>query len=287
MWARFPLSIAATAISMAALASLTPSHLRCEYLTNPLGIDEAVPRLSWIVASPEKDQRQTAYRILVATSAENLKKGVGDLWDSGQVSSDDTVDVEYKGKPLAPGQRAWWTVEVKDRDGSPSKWADPAYWERGLDGTAWKASWIGRRDPERLGLDTGGAKWIWYPEGNPAVEAPAGDRHFRYRFAAATKPVRSRLAIAIDDSFVLWVNGHAVASGSGWRAYTEYDLTNDLRAGDNVIDIIGHNGGGRAGMLAVGSLQIGDTLVYFHTDKAWETSIDGQTWQPSMEIADL
>ncbi|HVT12202.1 MAG TPA: family 78 glycoside hydrolase catalytic domain [Fimbriimonadaceae bacterium] len=287
MWARFSLSIAATAISMAALASLTPSHLRCEYLTNPLGINETVPRLSWIVASPEKNQRQTGYRILVATSAENLKKGVGDLWDSGDVASDDTVDIEYKGKPLAAGQRAWWTVEVKDRDGKTSKWANAAFWEKGLDASDWKAKWIGRKDPDRLALDTEGAKWIWYPEGNPAVEAPAGDRHFRYRFGAATKPVHSRLAIAVDDSFVLWVNGHAVASGSGWRAYTEYDLTNDLRAGDNVIDIIGHNGAGRAGMLAVGSLQIGDTVINFHTDKAWETSIDGQNWQPSMEVADL
>lgn len=287
MWARFLLSITATAMSMAVLAALTPNRLRCEYLTNPLGIDDTSPRLSWIVTSSAKNDRQTAYRILVASSADNLKKGVGDLWDTGEVASDDTVNIEYRGKPLAAGQRAWWTVEVKDKDGKTSMWSEPAYWEKGLDASDWKAKWIGRKDVNRLDLNTDGAKWIWYPEGNPATEAPAGDRHFRYRFAASTKPAHSRFAVAGDDSFVVWVNGHAVGSGSGWRSFTEFDINSLLRAGDNIIDVVGHNGGGRAGMLAVCSLEIGNMLIHFSTDKAWETSIDGQSWRPSMEVAEL
>src|SRR6187549_1065672 len=108
MWAKSLLSIATLAISMAALATLTPSRLRCEYLTNPIGIDETAPRLSWIVTSNQQGDRQTSYRILVATSAELLSRGNGDLWDSGEVVSDETLNVVYRGKKLEPGQRAWW-----------------------------------------------------------------------------------------------------------------------------------------------------------------------------------
>jgi len=39
------------------------SRLRCEYLANPLGIDETEPRLGWIVTSEARGQRQTAYQI--------------------------------------------------------------------------------------------------------------------------------------------------------------------------------------------------------------------------------
>src|ERR1035438_2157828 len=38
---------------------LTPKQLRCEYLVNPPGIDEAHPRLSWVVESGARGQRQT------------------------------------------------------------------------------------------------------------------------------------------------------------------------------------------------------------------------------------
>jgi hypothetical protein len=44
--------------------------------------------------------RQTAYRIVVASSEGLLKKDQGDLWDSGRVTSDESVNVAYAGKPL-------------------------------------------------------------------------------------------------------------------------------------------------------------------------------------------
>ena len=74
--------------------------LRCEYLDNPLGIDVTSPRLSWKVVSGKRGDCQTAYRILVASSAELLKKDRGDLCDSGRVPSDRSIQVEYAGKPL-------------------------------------------------------------------------------------------------------------------------------------------------------------------------------------------
>ena len=81
----------ATSPGKTALArGLTPTYLRCEHLLNPLGIDETEPRLSWIVESAQRGQKQTAYRILVASSEENIKADKGDLWDSGKIKSDET-----------------------------------------------------------------------------------------------------------------------------------------------------------------------------------------------------
>jgi len=58
-------------------ASVTPLKLQCEYRTNPLGIDVTQPRLFWQLQSDERSQTQTAYQILVASSAELLEKKPG------------------------------------------------------------------------------------------------------------------------------------------------------------------------------------------------------------------
>src|SRR5688572_18714016 len=86
-------------------STLRVDKLRCEYLTNPLGLNETKPRFSWVLRSDENGQKQTAYRVVVASTPDLLKKGTGDLWDSGKVQSDETVHVEYAGKPLTSRQR--------------------------------------------------------------------------------------------------------------------------------------------------------------------------------------
>ncbi len=90
--------------------ALRAERLRCEYLDTPLAIDEASPRLSWIVTSDLRGERQTAYHVLVASSSEALAKGVGDLWDSGRVEGSATAQVEYAGAVLKSGQVCWWKV---------------------------------------------------------------------------------------------------------------------------------------------------------------------------------
>ena len=95
-------------------ASLSVEQLRCEYLTDPLGIDARQPRLSWVLQSTQRAQKQTAYQILVATSTNNLAVNYGDMWNSGPVYSDQTIHVEYKGKALQTGQRLWWKVRSLD-----------------------------------------------------------------------------------------------------------------------------------------------------------------------------
>jgi len=91
-----------------------PVALRCEYRTDPLGIDVKTPRLQWQLQNPQHPRglKQTAYRLLVATSKETLAQQRGDLWDSGKVSCDQSIQVQYGGKALESGQRCWWKVRV-------------------------------------------------------------------------------------------------------------------------------------------------------------------------------
>ena len=120
------------------------SDLRCESLSNPVGIDETEPRLSWRIESETFGEKQTAYHIMVASSPEKLKQGVGDLWDSGKVPSDQSVHVAYAGKPLESRIPCFWKVMVWDKDGKASGWSEIAHWRMGLlNPDDWTAEWIG------------------------------------------------------------------------------------------------------------------------------------------------
>ncbi|MCC7291593.1 MAG: family 78 glycoside hydrolase catalytic domain [Phycisphaerales bacterium] len=133
-------------------AGVRPGLLRCEYLENPTGIDVRLPRLSWLPASGDPDARglkQSAYQILAASSLDLLSKDMGDLWDSGQVASAQTVHVEYAGRPLVSRQPVFWKVRVWDGAGRPSAWSEAARWSMGLlEAGDWgSAKWIGDATP--------------------------------------------------------------------------------------------------------------------------------------------
>ena len=73
---------------LAGAKGLIPDEQRAELLTNPIGIDEANPRLSWTLSTPVRGSVQSAYRVLVASSEEKLADNEGDLWDTGKTESD-------------------------------------------------------------------------------------------------------------------------------------------------------------------------------------------------------
>jgi len=119
--------------------------MRCEFIRSPLGIDDLQPSLSWTVNDKRRDVKQTAYRVLVASSPSLLAKGRGDLWDSGKVKSPECNLVQYKGKALQSRQQCYWKVEVtaiaegKELTG----WSSQQAWEMGLLlSEDWKGTWI-------------------------------------------------------------------------------------------------------------------------------------------------
>lgn len=134
-------------ISATETRAITPTHLRCEYFNNPAGIDAAQPKLSWQVESGERVQKQTAYRILLASTEAKLANGDGDLWDTGKIDSGRTLFIEYAGKPLESRQQCFWNVRVWDANGASSKRSEPASWSMELLSDAdWSAQYISYRD---------------------------------------------------------------------------------------------------------------------------------------------
>ncbi len=242
--------MAAMALTGGVQADVRVGHLRCEYRENPRGIDEKAPRLSWIMSSAERGQKQTAYQVQAASSMQGLAADGGDLWDSGKVESDQSVHVAYAGRRPVSHQECWWKVRVWDKDGKPSSWSGPAMWSVGiLDPTEWQAKWIGFDKPydentaaPQLTFDH--CRWIWYPEGNPKQEAPAGKCWFRRAFDVRKGPgiVSARVLISVDDGFTLFLNGARVGGtedgeGEAWQKPRELDIAAHVKRGRNVLAV--------------------------------------------------
>jgi len=222
-------------------SSLRPVGLRCESLLNPLGIDSRTPRLSWMLETTrakERGQRQTAYQVLVSGDRETLRAGRGDLWDSGKVASAAALHVPYEGRPLASATRAYWAVRVWDREGRPSAYTAPAWWEMGLlEAKDWRARWIQDSKP------------------GPATEERLFDEHpaplLRKEFTV-TKPVaRARAYVTGLGYYELRLNGEKAGDrvlDPGWTDYSRrvlystYDVTRMLRPGRNTLGALLGNG---------------------------------------------
>ena len=128
------------------VGTIRPTDLTCEYLKNPEVIDVAQPRLSWINTADEniRGASQSAWQIQVASSQEALLDGKADLWDSKKTKGDQSILVQYEGKPLQSRQICWWRVRVWDNNGKASEWSAPAYWGIGIRNPAeWKGQWGG------------------------------------------------------------------------------------------------------------------------------------------------
>ncbi len=124
-------------------AALEATTLRCEYLTNPTGLDETQPRLSWVVESLDRGETQSAWQVVVASSREHLAADQGDLWDSGKVIGNATSQIAYAGVPLVSRATCFWKVRCWNKDDQPSPWSRPASWSIGLINAAdWSAKWL-------------------------------------------------------------------------------------------------------------------------------------------------
>ena len=215
---------------------MSPTLLRCEYLIDPLGIDEPRPRLSWELRSDRRGARQTAYQILVAGDPANLSIDVGDLWDSGRVDGDRSSHIAYEGRELRSGQRCWWAVRVWDRDDRASGWSEPARWEMGLlQPDDWHGAWIG--------LTVEPAEDPSIPPGADLPPAP----FLRTTFSLDRPLRRARLYATARGVYELHLNGRRVGDqvlSPGWTDYRTrmhyqtYDVGDLLRDGANALGAI-------------------------------------------------
>lgn len=125
------------------LSEMVVTNLKYEHLSNSLGIDETRPRLSWTLESNQRGQKQKEYHVLVASSLDKLDKDVGDLWDSGNIESEQSVNVAYNGSALKSKNQYFWKVQIRDVNGRMSAWSNPTSWSMGiLSQDEWQGHWI-------------------------------------------------------------------------------------------------------------------------------------------------
>ena len=115
--------------------------LKCDNETSPLGLDNPQPSFSWALESSVRGILQTSYRILVASSPEQLASNQGDMWDSGECESAQATGIPYQGNPLQTFGKYYWKVFTKIQ--GEGFWSAPASFEMGfMNDKDWPGGWI-------------------------------------------------------------------------------------------------------------------------------------------------
>ena len=118
------------------------SNLEVDKLINPIGLDTQNPDFSWVIHSENYNLNQTHYQVFVATDKIFSNKSL--VWDSGKVSSSESVYVKYEGKPLDYATKYYWTVKVWTNQSSRPRQSGIGFWTTGMmNEKQWKSDWIG------------------------------------------------------------------------------------------------------------------------------------------------
>lgn len=201
----------------------------CEYAQNPLGIDVLKPRFSWMAECGERGVKQQAYRIIVSGSRENAASDIGDMWDSGKITSGCSVNIEYGGKELISRGIYFWKVYIWTEEYGLSESSEISHFEMGLLN---KKDWVG----------------IWM--GFHGAQCGKSIL-FRNEFKLKYRPVKARAYISGVGYNEFRLNGSKVGDNVLDPGCTEYnkrvfyvthDVTEYLNIGDNVIGVIMGNG---------------------------------------------
>jgi alpha-L-rhamnosidase len=286
---------------VSAQKSISIEKLRCEYLKDPIGLGTEYPRLSWLLKSDTNNQSQQAYQILAASHPTLLSDKKADLWNSGKVVSDQSIQLIYNGVELKSRSKVYWKVRVWDKDGRASKWSDIAQFELGLlTPKDWKANWI------KTDL-------VFDEYRYPALR-------FRKEFNLEKKIEKARVYVSSLGMYEMFINGQRVGDDyltPGWTSYDKrvqyqvYDITNLLQAKNSLGVQLG-NGWYRAfrywknneeeqsrqDLALIAQIEVSytdGTKEVILTDESWESNVspiqmseiyNGELYDARMEDAD-
>jgi alpha-L-rhamnosidase len=210
-------------------AQSTVHSLKADYKTNPIGIDNPVPRLSWIIQSDQMNTMQESYEIRAALDPDDLKRGRRLVWETGKVGSSQSIHVSYAGPPPASFQRIYWQVRIQDNHGKQSPWSEIAYWEMGfMKDTGWEAKWISPG---------------WEEDPSKSMPSP----YLRTEFMVKKKVQQARLYITSQGLYQVHINGRRIGDAEftpGWTSYDTrlqyqtFDVTENLISAQNAIGIV-------------------------------------------------
>ena len=245
----FFLTLAATSLLLFACndklnITITNPNVEQQFHEQPLAT--AQPHFSWNYGTnrrsdeenptTESEVMQQNYRIIVATTAENAQKGIGDLWDSGVVPSSQMLYIPYAGKELTSRDKAYWKVitTVTAQGGKKAKLAsDVKSFEISLlNQEDWQAKWIGHEFDDDVLV------------GKTRLAA----RYLRKDFALKSEISAARLYVSGMGVYSAYLNGKEVAPEEllkptlSWYSkrvyFNTYDVTKMLQQGDNALGII-------------------------------------------------
>lgn len=211
-----------------AQSECTPYDLKSDHLENPVGIDNPTPRLSWKINDVRTGAKQTAYQVLIGTDSLEVLSGKGSQWDSNKQMSNQIL-VTYSGKKLSPCTKYYWKVKVWDMENKENTSPVQSF-ETGMMSIAnWQGAWIG--------------------DGKDINYEPAP--YFRKKFTAGKTIKSARAYIAVGGLYELYINGEKIGNHRLDPMYTRfdrrnlyvtYDVTKQLRNGDNAIGVLLGNG---------------------------------------------
>lgn len=204
------------------------TNLQCEYLANPIGIDNVHPRLTWQMDDANTGSYQKSYQLVVGTDALEVSNGKGNRWQTVQTASAARL-VAYNGQALKPFTKYYWRVRVGTNKNDYAVSATASFETGMLSVSHWEGTWIS--------------------DGEDRSAQPAP--YFRKVFQAHKPILSARAYIVAAGLYELYVNGEKIGDHRLSPAYTRYDrrnlyvtydLTKNMREGHNALGVILGNG---------------------------------------------
>ncbi|WP_347052484.1 glycoside hydrolase family 78 protein [Flavobacterium olei] len=232
------LIITLSAFSAKAQNKISVNNLQCEMMNNPEGIDVLQPRLSWQIDANVNDVKQTAYQIIIASTQENLNANNADLWDSGKIESNESVNIIYNGKTLENRQNAFWKVKIWTNKGEIQS-TEKAFFSMGILNYAdWKST-----------------RWIGYEKASPGDSisqySRLSARYLRKEINLKKQIKSAKVYLMGLGMYELYINGNKIGNQVLAPVPTDYtknvkynvfDVTSQLKEGKNMLGTILGNG---------------------------------------------
>lgn len=206
-------------------------------LVNPVATNTGTPTFSWQLQSTQRAVVQTGYQIIAASTAQNLAKNIGDLWNSGMVYSNNSLHVTYAGKALTSGAPCYWKVKVFTNKGT-SDYSTASFFRVGLlQASDWKATWIGYDKASTFD--------------SISQFSRLSARYFRKEFVVKKTVKNATVYIVGLGMYELFINGKKIGdqvlapAPTDYRKsvlYNAFDVTQQIKSGGNAIGAIIGNG---------------------------------------------
>lgn len=255
-----PLGVRAAGVSPEA-----PENLRINLLEEPWGIPKEDFRFSWAFVDPDREEKQTAYRIVVGTTEESILSEAY-LYDTGWIEGSGSSGIRAAGlsEKLKDNGLYYWSVQTKDKDGLESPLSAPKAFSTAV-GDAWEST-----------------EGIWGSSSNAFVFLHGSfqiNKKIELAVASVTaaSPETSRQYV-----YDFYLNGSLIGMGpsrinENKLYYNTFDVTEYIENGSNVAGAICYAEEGRSFLCQI---------TVYYTDGTSEVVVNSGRDRKSWKILD-